>query len=274
MGTELAIRGGDPIALGEVLARSGFFQDSRDAAQAAVKVMAGAELGLGPVASMTGVNIIKGRVTLSANLIAGAVKRSAYDYRVTEHTDAGCTIVFYGPKIDGKGMEEIGTSKFDKADQSKAKLSGDNWTKFPRNMMFARAISNGAKWYCADVFGGPVYTPDEMGGDVDGETLEPLPATVVAHEPIVEPVPALEPGKWQPTEPQIVELRGLYGKSGWAEDEDHARLRMQLLAVGAGNQGDLAPLLAGLSEDQFAQVRESLTTAALGEQFDATEEKA
>ena len=35
-------------------------------------------------------------------------------------------------------------------------------------MFFARAISNGAKWYTPGIFGGaPVYTPDEMGADVD-----------------------------------------------------------------------------------------------------------
>jgi hypothetical protein len=30
-------------------------------------------------------------------------------------------------------------------------------------MLYARALSNGAKWYCPDVFGGPIYTPDELG---------------------------------------------------------------------------------------------------------------
>jgi hypothetical protein len=29
-------------------------------------------------------------------------------------------------------------------------------------MLFARAISNGVKWYCPDVFCGPVYVPEEM----------------------------------------------------------------------------------------------------------------
>jgi hypothetical protein len=39
-------------------------------------------------------------------------------------------------------------------------------------MLYARALSNGAKWYCPDVFGGPIYTPDELGAVVDGETGE------------------------------------------------------------------------------------------------------
>jgi hypothetical protein len=29
-------------------------------------------------------------------------------------------------------------------------------------MLFARAMSDGVKWYTPDVFNGPVYTPDEI----------------------------------------------------------------------------------------------------------------
>jgi hypothetical protein len=39
-------------------------------------------------------------------------------------------------------------------------------------MYFSRALSNGAKWYCPDLSNGPLYTPDELGLTVDGETGE------------------------------------------------------------------------------------------------------
>ena len=169
----------DTMSLGKLLAQSGYFADSRDAAQAVVKVLAGRELGFGPIASMTGINIIKGKVTLSANLIAAAVKRSGrYNYRVRKMSDAVCEIVFY------EGKDEIGVSTFSMDDAKAAGLAtGDNWRKFPRNMLFARAMSNGAKWYCPDLSGGPLYTPDELGAVVDGETGEvidaPTPRIVV-----------------------------------------------------------------------------------------------
>jgi len=172
----------DTMMLGKLLAQSGYFADSRDAGQAVVKVLAGAELGFGPIASMTGINIIKGKVTLSANLIAAAIKRSGrYNYRVSEMTDTACKIVFY------EGKEQIGVSTFTMDDAKAAGLAGDNWRKFPRNMLFARAISNGAKWYCPDLSGGPLYTPDELGAQVDGETGEvidaPAPRIVVERQP-------------------------------------------------------------------------------------------
>jgi hypothetical protein len=178
----------DPLALGQVLAESGFFQDSRGAAQAAVKVMAGAELGFGPVTSMTGVYIVKGRVTVSANLMAAAIKRHpSYTFRVKVHTDDECVIDFIE---DG---EVIGTSSFSMDDAKKAGLtSSQTWKSYPRNMLYARAVSNGAKWYCPDVFGGPIYTPDELGAEIDGETGEVVNAAAFELPAPVETVSVVD----------------------------------------------------------------------------------
>ena len=163
----------DTMQLGKVLAGSGFFSDARQEAQAVVKVLAGRELGFGPIASMTGINIIKGKVSIGANLMAAAIRRdSRYDYKLKQHDATVCTIEFY---YNG---EAVGESSFTVEDAKTAGLSGDNWKKYPKNMLFARAISNGAKWYCPDIFGGPVYTPDELGAQVDGETGD-----VIEHDP-------------------------------------------------------------------------------------------
>jgi len=168
----------DIQTLGNVLAKSGYFQDSRDASQAIVKILAGQELGISPIAAMQGINIIQGRVTISANLIAVIIKRAKphYDYKVREFTNAICSIAFFE---DG---EEVGVSTFTKEDATKAGTK--NMDKFPRNMLFARAISNGAKWFAAGIFGGPVYTPEELGATVDGETGE-----VIDVAPVPEPAP-------------------------------------------------------------------------------------
>lgn len=181
-------------SLGEVFVRSKFFADSTDAAQAIVKVMAGAELGFPPIASMTGVYIVKGKVSLSANLIAAAIKRSGrYTYRVLKLDDSGCEIAFY------EGGTEIGSSSFTREDAQRAQLLGkETWRSFFRNMAFARALSNGAKWHCPDVFGGPVYTPEELGANVDGDgevinvTPEPETKRPLALVPAAQPVETIE----------------------------------------------------------------------------------
>jgi hypothetical protein len=163
---------------------SGLFNDARDAAQAAVKIMAGEEMGFGRVASMIGITFIRGRLTFSANLMAAAVRRSpVYDYQIKRHTNEVCEIEFI------RNGRPVGTSTFTLEDARRAGLSqGENWRKYPRNMLFARAMSNGARWYCPDLFAGPVYLPDELGAAVDGETGEPVSPPCndenVAPEPV------------------------------------------------------------------------------------------
>lgn len=150
----------------KMLSMSGYFSDAKDAAQCGVKVLAGAELGFGAFASMTGIHIIKGKPSIGSNLMAAAVKRHPnYNYRVLEHSGDVCRIEFY-ERWDGK-LQSVGISEFTLADAKKA--GTQNLDKFAKNMLFARAMSNGVKWYCPDVFDAPVYTPDELGASVDSE---------------------------------------------------------------------------------------------------------
>lgn len=150
----------------KAMSASGFFKDSTQAAQAVVKILAGQELGFGPFASMTGVNIIQGKPVLAANLLAAAVKRAGkYNYRVTTQTEKECVLTWY------EGSESVGTSSFTMDEAARAGLSTkDNWKKYPSDMLFARALSRGQKRYAPDVFNGAtVYTPDEMGAVVNDE---------------------------------------------------------------------------------------------------------
>ena len=166
--TQLALRQGNIIQSFEdanraatAMAKSGYFSDSREAAQALVKILAGQEMGFGAFSSMTGIHIIQGRPAIGANLMAAAVKGSGrYDYRVTEMSEKNCSVDFY------ERGEKIGTSTFSIEDARKAQTK--NLDKFPRNMLFARAMSNGVRWFCPDVFSGAaVYTPEELGADTD-----------------------------------------------------------------------------------------------------------
>ena len=190
--------------LGAAIVKSGYFADAKDASQAIIKVLAGKELGLGPIASMTGIYIVKGRVTMSANLIAAQIKRSGrYTYTVISMTDEKVEIVF--SEVRGTVASEIGRSAFTKQDAITASLwqSSDPWKKTPRNMLFARAMSNGAKWFCPDIFVGPVYTPDELDDvpaaaptriemiAVNTETGEVLDAEASYEPPAIDPRKAL-----------------------------------------------------------------------------------
>lgn len=143
------------LSIGKAFHDSGMFPDIRSAAQAIVKIQCGNELGIGPFQSMSGIHIISGKPTIGAGVMAAMVKGSGkYDYKVLEANEKVCKLEFYEGKVS------LGTSSFSIEDAKKAGTK--NLDKFPRNMLFARAMSNGVKWYTPDVFAGPVYVPEEM----------------------------------------------------------------------------------------------------------------
>jgi hypothetical protein len=178
------------LTLAKILAEGGVF-DIRGAAQAVAKIMTGHELGIGPVSSLINITLIKNKVTLSATLLAALIRRSGrYDYRVRRLDDQGCVIEVL---MNG---QPVGSSTFTIEDAKRAGLAGgENYRKFPKNMVFARALSNAARWYCPDVFNGAVYTPDELNmAQLDPETgtLLSLPAGPVTEAEVVGPEPATE----------------------------------------------------------------------------------
>jgi hypothetical protein len=152
------------------------FSDLKSMAQAIVKIQAGRELGLPPVYSMQNINMIRDRLTTSANTMAMLVKRGEkYNYRIKEHTDAICSIEFYE---DGK---PVGVSTFTIEDAKRADLVKPNsgWAKYPRAMLFSRAISQGARIYCPDAIGG-VYTEEEMQSIPPTTITFPRPAAITS----------------------------------------------------------------------------------------------
>lgn len=173
----------------KLLALSGYFDAKGNSegaiAQLATKILAGQEMGYGPFASVQGIHVIQGRPTLSANLMAAAVKgHPKYDYRVRKMDDSAVTIEFF------EGNQSLGVSTFTIEDARKAQTK--NLDKFPRNMLFARAMSNGVRWYCPDVFNGNVvYTPEDF--EIDGEVAPAQTVRIVDTETgeITEPANAI-----------------------------------------------------------------------------------
>ena len=158
------------MSMGEVFAKSGYFTDAKEQAQAVVKMLAGQEMGVGPFASMSGIHIIQGKPEVGAHLLAAVSKRSGkYDYRVKQPIKAdSVTLEFF--EIGPEGRVSVGESTFT-ADDAKRAGTG-NMNKFPRNMLFARALSNGVKWYCPDVSLSPLYSRGEIDEAANVEYIE------------------------------------------------------------------------------------------------------
>jgi hypothetical protein len=145
--------------IAEAMARSGLFPDAKSAEAAFAKMLVGLDLGLSPTQALMGVHMVEGKPQISSAVLAGFVRQSSeYEYEVAEHDDEHCVIGFYRRDPE---LQLLGMSEFSLDDAERAGLVKDRgaWRKYPRNMTFARAMSNGVRWYCADLLGGvPVYT--------------------------------------------------------------------------------------------------------------------
>ena len=137
----------------------------------------GYELGLGPMQSLRSIVMIQGTPTLKAETMRALVQRAGHDIDL-EATDEACTV-----KVHRRGWapERWSTFTFTRADAERANLVGDNWRKYPRAMLMARATSEACRAVFADVLGGVSYTPDEIGDTV------PVPSSPPAAAPPAEP---------------------------------------------------------------------------------------
>jgi hypothetical protein len=142
---------------------SGFF-GVKDLPQACAKMAIATALGLEPVQGLMGVFIVNGRPSLEASLMAARAKKSGYEFRALRHDAKGAKLEIFSPRGD-----KLGESEFNEEDAKRADLLGkDTWKKWPKNMYWARAISNACRWYCSDCFGGVTpHIPEELGADVD-----------------------------------------------------------------------------------------------------------
>lgn len=161
---------------------------ARNVEEAAARIEYGSELGFSPMMALTNVHIVEGRPTLSATAIASQIRRApGYHLEVRELSETACEVAV---SVKGK---LVGVSRFTIEDAEQAELTGGKgktYKKYPRNMLFARAVSNLARWYVPELFHGSVYSQEEMSevaATVDDDDVS------VASDEEAPPSPAAEP---------------------------------------------------------------------------------
>src|SRR3972149_643962 len=166
-----------------------------------------------------GVSVIQTRertsIQLSANMLANLVRRSGtYDFDVLEHDEEHCVIRFT------RSGRAIGESRFTMADAKRAGLAERPvWKQYPKNMNYAAAMRNGAKWFCSEVLLGapmPLSDAEPEGGSVDMETGEVFEGEAV---PVVSAPPEGYKPNWDAFWATAKEL-------GLCWEEPHASWRL------------------------------------------------
>lgn len=192
------------VTLSEKIAKSGLLPEALrgKVPEVMMQIMAGAELGLAPMASLRSFHVIQGKPVMSADAMVAVVLGSGkceYFRRVSESDKE----VTYATKRRGEPERRCTWT------MEMAKIAGlhqkDNWRLFQRAMLAGRSKSELARDVYPDVLAG-VYTADEIettrptstAGDVIEASFVDIPD---------EPAEALA----MDTAPTIAELKRLAG---------------------------------------------------------------
>lgn len=154
-------------------------------------------LGVAPINAITSIHVIEGKPTASADLIAGLVRRAGHRLRVTGDDDKAVAQIIRADDPDFT-YEAVWT----KARAQQAGLTGKGvWKAYPGAMLRSRAITEVARMAASDALFGCVYTPEELGAEVDGDGT--ITATAVQQptersgtgrlRAAIAPAPAPEP---------------------------------------------------------------------------------
>lgn len=138
----------------------------------------GQSMGLSPMESIYRINVIQGKPTASAELIAAQVRKAGHKLRISkdeQRQSVTATIV----RADDPGYE-FSVTRDRKWAQQMELIGKDNYQKQPMTMLTWRAITAVAREACPEALYGVAYTPDEM------HDMDPV-------EVPVEHVEALEP---------------------------------------------------------------------------------
>jgi hypothetical protein len=226
------------MQMSEVLVRSGFLPDSIKTSQQAVAIiLAGRELGIGPWQAIQGINIIKGRPTVSPQLMLALIEQSKLLEDISITGDAkSCTVMM---KRRGRSPH---TFTFTMEDAKALGLADkSNYRTQPKVMLQWRAIGACSRIVFPDVIM-KLYTPDEMGADVtiteDGgmEVVNTETGEIVEAAPVVDAAPppfgedkaritafvARMSDAYGVTAPEIVKALGVTRFGEYAGSEDDA----------------------------------------------------
>lgn len=182
----------DAMKMGDLFIKAGLFEVTekdekagmsadKKQAIAAVKVIAGAGMGLSPFAAMAGLHVIKGKVTQSyQTMLAMLRKTPGYDYKILKADIDEAQIEFF------RNGESLGVSTFNENDIKRAGMGGNPMhAKYPKQMKLARAVTFGINAFCPEVLQGPGYTPEDFGEVVD--VSEEAPAAEAPQKPAPKP---------------------------------------------------------------------------------------
>ena len=151
---------------------SGMYKGAGSEAAIQMKMLAARELGLPPMLALNkGLNVIQGSVEISARAMNAMIRRAGHSIQERTSTDTTCELV--GTRRDNG---DTCTASFTIEEATRAGLvkSGGAWATWPKDMLYARALSRLARRLFADVIGSAYVEGEIIDSKSNGAVLEPL----------------------------------------------------------------------------------------------------
>lgn len=200
-------------------------------------ILYGAELGLGPMVSLSKIAVIKGKPAPYAELGRALALAAGHEIWVDESTNTRV-------KVSGKrrGSTHVQSATWTLDDVKKAGIQNANYSKYPRQMLLARASAELVRAMCPDVLGGIAVFAEEA------EDVEPPTAGVASSpsndkpkntrrrrtpepptEPPIEDAEVVEPDDDKPSEAQTKMAMASFAEQGITDRSDRLNATSALL---------------------------------------------
>ena len=236
--------------------------------EATAAILAGAEVGLSPMAALNAFDVIQGRPAPKAITLRAIVQSHGHEVILDTSTPQRCIM---------RGRRN-GAPEWQSVEWTMSRAQGlgltnkQQWKMQPQTMLVARATSELCRLIAADAILGIPYIAEELGDDVPAPTVtvEAPKATRVRRqiEPPVVPEPELPVEVVEP-EPEVVEASGAAEFAAISE----AQIR-KLGVLMAGKTRDEALAYVSLIVGREVASRKDLSKREASDVIDALEEDA
>jgi hypothetical protein len=148
-------------------------------------LLAGQELGIPPMTALRSLQVVKGKIVISYDMMIALLRRASYRVEWLTTTAVRAELRLTAP--DGSTHVEV----WDQHRAQKAGLWGSGtWSKYPETMLRARCVSSAARAFAGEVLAG-VYIEDEAREIATPKGAAPVVELVKpADAPRTEPAPA------------------------------------------------------------------------------------
>ncbi len=144
------------ITVANALFKSGLFPNVKNAYGAFAITQYGSELGIGPMTALQTMAIVSGKICMGAQMMLSLAIKAGVSFKIIKDDNNECQIHFKRGELEY-------TSSFSIAEAKQAGIYRDQsgWTKYPRDMLYWRAVTRGLRRVCPDVITG-LYAIEEI----------------------------------------------------------------------------------------------------------------